>query len=72
LPERLRGAGVTAREAEVLDLVGAGLSNAQIATQLFLSERTVEHHIGWLRRKLDIDSRAQLVAYAAAVAATAG
>ena len=72
LPERLRGAGVTAREAEVLDLVGAGLSNAQIAAQLFLSERTVEHHIGWLRRKLDIDSRAQLVAYAAAEAATAG
>lgn len=66
LPPPLREAGVTAREAEVLALVGGGLSNREIALRLFLSERTVEHHVGWLRRKLAVKSRAQLVASAAA------
>jgi DNA-binding CsgD family transcriptional regulator len=65
LPARLREAGVTAREAEVLALVGEGLSNAEIAARLVLSERTVEHHIGWLRRKLGVESRSQMVAYVA-------
>jgi DNA-binding CsgD family transcriptional regulator len=68
LPERLRDAGVTAREAEVLTLVGEGLSNAEIAERLFLSVRTVEHHIAWLRRKLDVSSRAQMVAHAVTIA----
>jgi DNA-binding CsgD family transcriptional regulator len=64
LPAPLRDAGVTGREAEVLALVGEGLSNPEIAERLFLSVRTVEHHIGWLRRKLGVESRAQLVARA--------
>lgn len=64
LPAGLREAGVTVREAEVLALVGDGLSNADIARRLVLSERTVEHHIGWLRRKLGLETRAQMVAYA--------
>ena len=66
LPALLRDAGVTGREAEVLALVGEGLSNPEIAERLFLSVRTVEHHIGWLRRKLGVESRAQMVARAVA------
>ena len=66
LPALLRDAGVTGREAEVLALVGEGLSNPEIAERLFLSLRTVEHHIGWLRRKLGVESRAQMVARAVA------
>jgi DNA-binding CsgD family transcriptional regulator len=65
LPAGLRASGVTRREAEVLDLVGAGLSNSDIAERLFVSKRTVEQHVGWLKRKLEVESRAQLVAYAA-------
>jgi len=71
LPGRLRDAGVTAREAEVLALVGEGLSNVEIAERLFLSIRTVEHHIAWLRRKLELRSRAQMVAQAVALASPA-
>ncbi len=66
LPVPLRDAGVTGREAEVLALVGEGLSNPEIAERLFLSVRTVEHHVGWLRRKLGVQSRAQMVARAVA------
>lgn len=67
LPGGLRDAGVTAREAEVLGLVGDGLSNREIASRLFLSERTVEQHVGWLKRKLSLGTRAQLAVYAAAL-----
>ncbi len=67
LPHSLRDAGVTPREAEVLALVGDGLSNMEIATRLSLSERTVEQHVGWLKRKLGLRSRAQLAVRAASL-----
>lgn len=67
LPSALRELGVTPREADVLELVGEGLSNVDIARRLILSERTVEHHVGWLKRKLAVDTRAQMVARAAGV-----
>jgi DNA-binding NarL/FixJ family response regulator len=57
--------GVTSREAEVLALIGQGLSNREVAERLYLSPRTVEKHVEHLAAKLGTRSRIQLVAYAA-------
>ena len=59
------GAGVTAREAEVLALVGQHLTNAQIAEALFISVRTVESHVAALLRKLNMPDRRSLAGHAA-------
>jgi DNA-binding CsgD family transcriptional regulator/tetratricopeptide (TPR) repeat protein len=64
-------AGLTPRELEVLCLVAAGLRNAEIATQLVLSERTVGHHVGAILRKLDVETRAQAGAEAVRLGAVA-
>jgi DNA-binding CsgD family transcriptional regulator len=60
LPASLAAAGVTAREAEVLDLLGDRLANREIAERLFLSPRTVEKHVAALRAKLGADDRGSL------------
>jgi DNA-binding NarL/FixJ family response regulator len=54
--------GITPREAEVLRLVAAGLSNRDIAGALFVSPRTVEKHLESLLRKVGARSRTELVA----------
>jgi DNA-binding CsgD family transcriptional regulator len=59
-------ASVSPREAEVLDAVGAHLSNAQIAHQLSISVRTVESHVSALLRKCGAASRRELAGFAAA------
>jgi DNA-binding CsgD family transcriptional regulator len=57
---------VTAREAEVLALVGHHLTNAQIAAALVISVRTVESHVAALVRKLNVPDRRSLARRAAA------
>src|SRR4029077_11357464 len=52
-------AQLTVRELEVLDLVKSGMKNAEIATRLFLTPKTVDHHVSAILRKLAVDSRAQ-------------
>jgi DNA-binding CsgD family transcriptional regulator len=57
-------AGLTAREVEVLELLGEGLRNADIAERLFLSEKTVSHHVSAILRKLGVRTRGEASAAA--------
>ena len=55
---------LTSREAEVLGLLAAGLSNAQIADRLGLSGRTVGNHVSAILRKLGVRTRGEAGAQA--------
>ncbi|GAA2598970.1 response regulator transcription factor [Actinomadura fulvescens] len=54
--------GLSAREAEVMDLIASGRSNGEIARQLFLSEKTVKNHVNRIYAKLGVSSRATAIA----------
>ena len=62
---RANPAGLTARELEVVSLVAGGLPNQQIAARLFLSTRTVDHHVSAALGKLGVARRADVAAAAA-------
>lgn len=65
LARRTPGTGpLTAREVEVVRLVATGRTNRAIATELFLSEKTVARHLSNIFTKLDLPSRAAATAYA--------
>ena len=50
-------AGLTAREQEVLALLAQGLPDREISRQLFISERTVHHHVSAVLAKIGVTSR---------------
>jgi DNA-binding CsgD family transcriptional regulator/tetratricopeptide (TPR) repeat protein len=64
VPGQLRTLGVTSREMDVLLLVASGKSNAEIATRLFISPKTVETHVGSLISKTGRSGRRELAAHA--------
>jgi DNA-binding CsgD family transcriptional regulator len=61
---RANPAGLTARELDVLRLLAEGAPDSQIASQLFLSKKTVSHHVSAILRKLEVHNRAQASAAA--------
>jgi DNA-binding CsgD family transcriptional regulator/tetratricopeptide (TPR) repeat protein len=69
---RSNPAGLTARELEVLGFLVEGLSDADIATRLTLSERTVGHHVSAILRKLGVPSRSRAAAAAGPILSTPG
>jgi len=56
--------GLTKREAEILTLLSEGLRNSAIAKRLFVSTKTVDHHVSAILTKLGVSSRAEAVAMA--------
>ena len=57
-------AGLTNRQIEVLELMAKGLANNEIGERLFISTRTVDHHVSTILAKLDAHSRAEAVSLA--------
>jgi DNA-binding NarL/FixJ family response regulator len=69
LPRHPRLADLTPRESEVLGLLARGRTNAELAAELFLSEKTVKTHVGNVFAKLGVSDRVQavIVAYESGV-----
>ena len=63
-PETAKITSLTSREREVIELVGEGLKNKQIAERLFISETTVTHHLSSVFSKLAVSDRLELTIYA--------
>jgi DNA-binding NarL/FixJ family response regulator len=55
---------LSSREVDVLRLVGDGLTNGEIASRLYISPKTAEHHVGRIYSKLGLRTRTELAAYA--------
>ncbi|MEU6864442.1 response regulator transcription factor [Streptomyces sp. NPDC046876] len=66
-PDDARLAALSERERAVLELIGEGLTNRQIAKRLYLSEKTVKNHISRLLGKLGVERRVQAAVIAAQV-----
>jgi DNA-binding NarL/FixJ family response regulator len=63
---RAHPAGLTERQVDVLRLVAEGLTNAEIAARLFISEKTADHHVSAVLGKLDVRTRREAAAAARA------
>jgi DNA-binding CsgD family transcriptional regulator len=61
---RAHPAGLTAREAETLAMLALGLRNPQIADRLFVSPKTIEHHVSSILAKLEVSTRDAAVVHA--------
>lgn len=55
--------GLTHREVQIMELVGQGLSNKEIADRLYIGEKTVKSHLNEIYKKLQINRRVQLAIY---------
>jgi DNA-binding NarL/FixJ family response regulator len=58
-------ASLTAREREVLELIGQGLTNRQIGEQMFLAEKTVKNYVSGLLAKLGMERRTEAAVFVA-------
>ncbi len=63
LRDALLQKGLSNREAEVAELVSKGLSNKEVANQLFVTEKTVKFHLTNIYKKMNVKSRAQLIVW---------
>jgi DNA-binding NarL/FixJ family response regulator len=61
---RANPAGLTARELDVVPLLAQGLRNGEIAERLVVSQRTVDHHVSAILRKLGVRTRGEAAAAA--------
>lgn len=57
-------AGLTSREIEVLNLIGIGCTNREIAQQLYIAEGTVKSHVTHILKRVNLKNRAQIAIYA--------
>ena len=61
-PEDAPYLGLSAREAEIMSLIADGQTNGEIATRLFLAEKTVKNHVNRIYSKLGVDCRDTAIA----------
>jgi DNA-binding NarL/FixJ family response regulator len=76
LRERASGvdpvAALSGQEKRVLDLIGEGMTNREIAEHMFLSEKTAKNYVSSLLSKLGMQRRSQAAAFVARLAGAAG
>jgi DNA-binding NarL/FixJ family response regulator len=61
--QRAQRLGLSERQGEIMHLIAQGLTNAQIATRLYLSEKTVKNHINRIFAAMDVTSRGEAIAH---------
>jgi len=61
-PDDAPDLGLSAREAEIMALIAGGHTNGEIATRLFLAEKTVKNHVNRIYSKLSVGSRDAAIA----------